>query len=323
MNNPENVRLEVFTIPLKPVEGYNINKFEDLILNISGIDANENLFIEFYKKFINHIDLEYKEIRGKAFTLSTNKLEYGYDNDNHSIWGVLKGGPKGNGKTKSHIKNRETEEELDDNVINDKYFFYLHFPLESKYGYLFFQIYGGDNIRKEFVQHILDLFKISGKYNKPNYNPILPNSIRDEFKNNSKIIELSYTTNSLSSSFTENAEFSNLCDKYKIEISIKPIGNNKISSERVGLMNSILSNLKFNNTLLLDANKKKVSLQSLTTSKTSTFVIDTSEVMPRIYLDGRVKFDKNGSPDFDELKVFCDNLLRELISGEYERIARL
>jgi hypothetical protein len=45
--------------------------------------------------------------------------------------------------------------------------------------------------------------------------------------------------------------------------------------------------------------------------------------MPRIYLDGRVKFDKNGSPDFDELKIFCDNLLKEIILGEYERIARL
>ena len=34
MNNPESVKLEVFTIPLKPVEGYDNNSFEDLIIYI-------------------------------------------------------------------------------------------------------------------------------------------------------------------------------------------------------------------------------------------------------------------------------------------------
>jgi hypothetical protein len=323
MNNPESVRLEVFTIALKPITEHANNRFDDLISNIEGIDLNQNLFTEFYQLFINHIDLGYTEIRNKAFTLTTNIEDYGIDATNHTFWGVLKGGSKGNGKTKSPIADREDEEDLSGDVINDKYFFYLHFPLNSSYGYLFFQIYGGESIRKEFVQHITDLFKINGIYNKPTCSPILPNSIRDEFKNNSKIIEMSYIANSLSSSMTEDVEFSNLCANYKTEISIKPTGDTRISPDRIGFMNTILSNLNFNNTSLSISDKKKVSLQNLSSKKTSTFELDTNDVMPRIYLDGKVPLDIYGTPNFSNLKLFCDNLLRELVSGEYTRIARL
>ncbi len=323
MNNPESVKLEVFTIALKPVAGYENNSFEDLILNIPGIIPENNLFTEFYQLFINHIDLGYTEVRSKAFTLSTNAEEFNHDATNEIIWGVLKGGPKGSGKSKSPLNNRETEEDLSGNVINDKYFFYLHLPLNSSFGYLFFHIYGGESIRKEFIQHIRELFSIRGKYNKPEPSAILPHSIRDEFRNNSKIVGLSYITNTLSSSLTSDTEFSNLCREYNIEITIKPKGDNNISPERLNLMNRIISGLTFNNLPLSRARSKKVSLQNLSSKKTSTFELDTSDVMPRIYLDGKVPLDTNGTPNFVNLKLFCDGLLRELVEGEYTRIARL
>lgn len=323
MNNPESVKLEVFTIALKPVVGYENNSFEDLILNTPGVIPENNLFTEFYQKFINHIDLGYTEVRSKAFTLSTNEDEYNHDPTNEIIWGVLKGGPKGSGKTKSPLGNRVDEEDLSGNVINDKYFFYLYLPLESNSGYLFFQIYGGESIRKEFIQHIRDLFKINGKYNKPEPSAILPNSIRDEFKNNSKVVGLSYLTNTLSSSITTDADFSSLCSEYNIEISIKPKGDNNIPPERIGVLNRIISGLTFNNLPLSRANSRKVSLQSLSSKKTSTFEMDTNDVMPRIYLEGKVPLDTNGTPNFVNLKLYCDGLLRELIEGEYTRIARL
>lgn len=323
MNNPESVKLEVFTIALKPVAGYANNSFEDLILNTPGVIPTNNLFNEFYQKFINHIDLAYTEVRTKAFTLSTNNIEYGFDLSDEIIWGILKGGPKGSGKTKSPLNNRANEEDLGGNVINDKYFFYLYMPLNSNVGYLFFQIYGGESIRKEFIQHIRDLFKIRGKYNKPEPSAILPDSIRDEFKNNSKIVGLSYLTKALSSSMTTDTMFTTLCKDYDIEISIKPRGTNNIDPQRINVLDRVISALTFNNNPLSTARSKKVALQNLSTGKTSTFVLDTNDVMPRIYLQGKVDIDANGTPDFVALKTFCDGLLRELISGQYTRIARL
>lgn len=323
MNNPESVKLEVFTIALKPVAGYANNSFEDLIVNIPGVIPENNLFTEFYQLFINRIDEGYTEVRNKAFTLTTDVQEYGYNATNEIIWGVLKGGSKGSGKTKSPLNNRETEEDLSGNVINDKYFFYLHLPLGSSSGYLFFQIYGGESIRKEFIQHIRDLFSIRGKYNKPEPSAILPDSIRDEFKNNSKVVGLSYIRNTLSSSITNDPEFANLCREYNIEISIKPKGDNNIPPERIGLLNRVLSGLTFNNLPLSRASSRKVSLQNLASKKTSTFELDTNDVMPRIYLEGKVPLDINGTPNFGNLKIFCDDLLRELIEGQYTRIARL
>ncbi|MEO5777946.1 MAG: hypothetical protein ABIQ27_13670 [Flavobacterium sp.] len=323
MNNPETVKLEVFTIVLKPVADYGNNCFDDLISNIDGINIEENLFGEFAQLFINHIDLAYTEIRSKAFTLSTNVEEFGIDVPNNTIWGVLKGGPKGNGKTKSPLLNRDDEQDLSGDVINDKYFFHLHFPLDSNFGFLFFQIYGGESIRKEFIQHITDLFKVTRCYNKAVCNPILPNSIRDEFKNNSRVVGLSYNTSVLSNSMTENREFANLCANYNIEITIKPAGENIIPSEKIGFMNRILSGLQFNNVALDGSRKKKVVLENLNTNKKSTFELDVQDVMPRIYLDGKVPLDVNGTPNFLNLKRFCDELLRELVADQYSRIERL
>lgn len=323
MNNPESVKLEVFTVVLKPVADYPNNSFDDLITNIEGINIEENLFGEFAQLFINHIDLAYTEVRNKAFTLSTNREDYGIDIANHSIWGILKGGPKGNGKTKSPLENREHEEDLSGDVINDKYFFYIHFPPENNFGYLFFQIYGGESIRKEFVQHITDLFKVNRCYNKAVCNPILPNSVRDEFKNNSRVIGLTYNTNVLSSSMTQDREFANLCANYNIEITIKPAGENNISSERIGIINRVLSSLSFNNTPLTNSKKKKVALENLSSNKKSTFELDVNDIMPRIYLSGKVPMDPHGTPNFANLKSFCDELLRELVEGQYTRIARL
>ncbi|MBL0737812.1 hypothetical protein JI750_12980 [Flavobacterium sp. GN10] len=322
MNNPESVKLEVFTVALKPLSNNQNNTLKDVLLNTPGINPVNDLFSEFVQLFINHIDSGYTELRNKAFTLSTDITEYGFDTTNENIWGVVKGGSKGSGKTKSPITNREEEEDLEGTVINDKYFFYLHFPLESNLGYLFFQIYGGASIRGEFMQHITDLFKISGKYNKAVPHPILPNCIRDEFKGNSKIIEMNYITNVLSSSLTEETAFSNLCDKYHIEISIKPTGSNTITPDKVPVLNRIFSSLSLKSARLSDSVKKKVVLQNLATKKTSKFELDTHDVMPRIYLNGRVNFDDNGIPDFSELKSFCDSLLRELIEGHYSKIER-
>lgn len=322
MNNPESVKLEVFTIALKPIKGNQNNSLEDVLLNTVGINPTNNLFSEFVQLFINYIDSGYTEVRNKAFTLSTDAAEYGFDTINENIWGVLKGGPKGSGKTKSPITNREEEEDLGGNVINDKYFFFLHFPLNENKGYLFFQTYGGVSIRGEFIQHITDLFKIPGKYNKAVPHPILPNCIRDEFKGNSKIIEMNYITNVLSSSLTEESAFANLCAKYHIEISIKPTGDNKITPDKVHILNRIFSSLSLKDARLSDSVKKKVALQNLATKKTSKFEIDTHDVMPRIYLNGRINFDDNGIPDFQELKTFCEDLLRELVEGHYSKIAR-
>lgn len=323
MNNPESVKLEVFTIALKPATGYANNSFEDLILNIPDVIPENGLFNEFYQLFINRIDEGYTEVRNKAFTLSTNREEYGFEARNEILWGVLKGGAKGSGKTKSPLNNRENEEDLNGNVINDRYFFYLYIPLNSNYAYLFFQIYGGESIRKEFIQHIRELFSIRGRYNKPEPSAILPNSIRDEFKNSSKVVGLTYITNTLSSSFSADPDFSSLCNEYNIEISLKPKGENNIPPEKINVLNRVLSKLTFNNSPLSEVKSKKVSLQNVSTKKTSTFVLDTNDVMPRIYLNGKIPIDANGTPDFNRLKLFCDDLLKELIEGEYTRIARI
>jgi hypothetical protein len=317
MNNPESVKLEVFSFTLKPHHNNTEPSFKHFFEKYTG--KTTKLFDEFAKLFIKQFDLKYKETKEKAFALSNNKTDYGFHQN--CIWGVLMGGAKGAGKTKSEIGNKKSEDKLDGSVINDKYFFYLYLPDNKATGYLFFQIYGGESIRKEFVATISQLFKSDGDYLLPTCITILPNKIKEEFKENTIINELSYQQVVLASDISQEASFKNECSAYNIEINIKPVSPAKISSSKVNSINKVFQ--KYG----LIANSKntsntKVVLENTITKKSAAFKLDVSDVMPRIYLINRVPIDANGTPNFAVLKTYCEGLLKELILGHYSEIKK-
>ncbi|WP_417351670.1 hypothetical protein [Flavobacterium alkalisoli] len=320
MNKPENVRLEVFKFNLSPRRQYNgTNTFREVFIrkteSTENID-NQTLFTNFFQHFIQTVDTEYQVLRNKAFTL-INDGQTNFNSSNNTIFGVLEGGPLGEGKTRRRLSNKSDGNTLDGNVINDKYFFYIYMPLDDSSGYIMFQIYQQDSIRYEFLNFIFkEIFRIEPDFNMPNYDPYFPQSIIDEFKSSAKVKEIKFTETVLSQQIDEAASFTSINESYKIEVKVTPVRSN-FGTQMLDTILPPLFRKSFNNTNLSDFDNKKIVLQNRTTRRNATFDMDgVGDIMPRIYLYNRININAFGIPDFRELKNYCDELLRNILDEE-------
>jgi hypothetical protein len=321
MNKPENVRLEVFKFNLNPRKTYTgTNTFRDLFikkLSSPSTISNEDLFSNYFSYFITKLDTEYKVVRNKAFTLINDNNQTNFQSSNTIMYGVLEGGPLGEGKTRRTLSNKTDSNSLNGNVINDKYFFYIYTPLNSSHGYIMFQIYQQDNIRFEFFNFLFnEIFKLTPEYNMPNFDPYIPQNIKEEFKSGSKIKELRFSETMLSNQIEQSASFMSINESYKIEVTVTPIRGNVRFSMLESLVPPFVSKA-FNGITLNSFDNKKVVLQNRATKKSATFEMDgAGDIMPRIYLKDRINISSFGVPNFDELKVYCDTILESLIEEQ-------
>ncbi|HEX8562716.1 MAG TPA: hypothetical protein VF676_07030 [Flavobacterium sp.] len=322
MNRPEKVRLEVFKLHLSPrrEQRSGIVTFRDLFLKKLGASENildADLFQQYVQLFIRTIDTDYQRVRNKAFTLINTPGQTGYSAANNTVHGVLEGGLMGEGKTRRNFSNKTDGNPLDGSVINDKYFFYIHTPLDDNTGYLMFQIYQQDSIRAEFVRYIAEhIFKYNPDYNMANYDPYLPQSIKDEFRHSAKVKEVKFSERVLSSELDSSASFTTINESYKVEVKIIPL-NSTFGMPMLDAFLGPLLGKTFNNVRLSNFDNKKVTLQNRQTGKNATFELDgMGDIMPRIYLHNKISIDQNGVPDFVELKSFCDTLLNRMVDDE-------
>lgn len=321
MNKPENVRLEVFRFNLNPRRSYSgTNTFRDLFLrktSSSPTISNEDLFTTFFNYFITALDTDYKIVRNKAFTLINDNGETNFQSDNTIMYGVLEGGPLGEGKTRRTLANKTEGNSLDGNVINDKYFFYIYTPLNSSHGYIMFQIYQQDSIRFEFFNFLFnEIFRHVPDYNMPNFDPFIPQDIREEFKSGAKIKELKFSETMLSNQIEESASFMSLNESYKIEVTVTPVRGNIRFSLLETLVPPFVAKA-FNGITLNNFDNKKVVLQNATSKKRATFEMDgAGDIMPRIYLKDRIDISSSGVPNFEQLKEYCDTILNGLIEQQ-------
>lgn len=320
MNKPESVRLEVFKFNLSPRKSYKgTNSFRDLFIKRTEEPTNiENtkLYSSFFKHMISILDSDYKVVKNKAFTLINENKQTSFSAQKNIIYGVLEGGQMGEGKTRRKLRNKTNSNSLDGDVINDKYFFYIYAPLNDSNGYIMFQIYQQDNIREEFMSFIFkEIFKNDTEYNMPNYDVFIPQSIKEEFKSSAKVKELKFTETVLSTEIEKSASFMSINDSYKIEIKITPVK----SKIQMSLLDSLVKPFlkkSFNGIGLDNFDKKNVVLKN-SNKKTATFEMDgTGDIMPRIYLKGRIPINTFGVPDFEELKKYCDGILDGILSEQ-------
>ena len=104
MNKPENVKLEVYKFKLNPRKTYKGTvSFRDLFIKQTGSAngvSNVDLFKDYFNFFITTLDTEYKIVKNKAFTLIGGNTDTGFSATSQIVYGVLEGGPLGEGKTR-------------------------------------------------------------------------------------------------------------------------------------------------------------------------------------------------------------------------------
>ncbi len=323
-----NPKLEVYQVWLKSYNKNETKTFRDFFLTAipdgSTQTTNNDIFINFAKKFINKIDTDdfiADSRKKKAFAAYEARNYEEVNNTIHlstelkAIEGVIEGGRYGQRRNKSSITNKGEKEPLGEgDIILDTFYFFLYTPFNSDLGILFLQSYSDDTISDVFTSFIENLFRHQGLFRKAKVEKFVPNRIKEEFKRGSNIKRFKF-----SSRFLFDQQSNNPIGAEQEEFTIKIEAVSKEGLPKAALSNWInaIGSKLFNSKRLEEFNTGKVYLKNVDSDKESPFDIDSDiDIKPVIYLDGRIQVYPNGLPNFEELKTYCFSILKEEIIPE-------
>ncbi len=319
------LKIEVFKLRLNNnVEKVTDPTFRDLF-KLKYLEdtelSDEDLFLKFNKDLSNKLDNkgEYHQL-GKKAKKAFSVLEIPtLSSKGQYVYGLLKGGVKGDNKTSSDISDKNRSESLDNKVINNKHFFLLYTPLESNVGFLIFQSYPQENIRIDFATFLSrNIFKHGIIYNKIHVEPFLPEEIKEEFKTGATISQLTFTDRVLSNNLSDQLTIQNGTSHYRVKVIIEPTGEGELSLEKLDkdFISSIREKMAFGIPLKrFDKSGGKIKKDG----RETTFKLGgIDEILPVIHL-GEAYVDKQENPIFKEVKNYSVNLLEKIKKEFYEK----
>jgi len=317
-------KLEVFKITLKPHK--NIGEtFKDfciakLIPEKKEQKSNEELFVELFRYFVKEIDKDsYYTKNKKGFTAydtdNPEKSKFRFNSSAFHLSGFIEGGVYGLKRSTSNISNKKQKSDIpEDNVVSDRFFFLIHIPLESQYGIMMISSYSISTITSLFIAFIEDLFCLDGHYYKPEITRYIPDSFKEKYKKESVLKTIKFETITPSKKLG-NTSYEIEDDELivKVEVSSKKI----ISSKNASNFYNSIKNIKIGEIKLQDFFRKKVDVADMR-GQSSSFDIDKEfDPSPKIYLEGKVTFNIDGTPEEDSLFKYSLSLLEEVKKKVY------
>jgi hypothetical protein len=137
----------------------------------------------------------------------------------------------------------------------------------------------------------------------------LPKRYKELFDSNHLIKNFKFNSTFKSSDNIGNDELNEEGNDYAVEITVKPQKKNVSDENTIMNLYHKFMTLKFNNKPLENFDKKKVYLGSDGPIKGAYFEIGSDwKIQPIIYL-GDIDFDENNIPNFEQIKVKCNEIL--------------
>lgn len=305
--------------------------FKDFAVETLGIDknlSNQEVFEELFKFFMNAPEKGFakNEQLKKVFTWIDDKavnIHYdkkpSFDPSRYIISGVVNGGKYSEDSILSDVTNKKHSQKLKrDNSVLKYFFVYIYLPVDHTEGFMMIHSDNSeDTITNLMRDYVVKLFK-RGDYKKPIVDKFCPKSFQDEFRKGATISNLNFKTTVLNDIPSDDPVLYDL-NGYDVSITITPknktIDFGSLGTKIVDFFSkgSFKGNKKVNN--LKEFNKIKVSAKNPNTNTSNTFEWNEKdkEFTPVVYLDGRVKLTDNNTPDFDDLKQYCNKLFKEQI----------
>lgn len=319
-------KLTVYTIKLKPVtsEIENSNRF--LFRNIINENNDARLddsyiFTSIFKKFIESLDtpeMYSDSVTRKCMTANQNNIEDSSTNTNiflHSskyvIEGKVEGGAYGRKRNKTSTINKSDKDTVDErDAITEDFYFLLYSPLESDKSLLFLQSYSDDSIDTVMKKFWKNFFSCPGSFNQPQIKRYVPESIIEDFKSDSTVSSISFSTDILGQTLLNNTQVNNR--NYKVTVKIVPTDEDLSMEEFEQTIQPIQQVTLARIFNLGNFLKKKGTLRDSTTKKSSPFDLGTSfEIQPAILLSKYLTLTESPE-DFEKIKTYCFQLLESI-----------
>jgi hypothetical protein len=329
-----NPKLEVYQVWINSINGENktFRDFTKEVISISSESQNNQqdelsnsyYFLDLFKTFIHKVDNDsfiLNQRKQKAFTAYDTRPAGEEEpsitphSDAFIIEGTIDGGRYGQRRTKSSLDNKlEKEDVVRENIILDKFYFFLYTPMNSDLGILFIQSYSTDSISDIFTDFISRFFSAQKLYRKARIEKFVPKRIVEEFKNHSCIKKFSFSNRFVFNQLSENPIGT---ETEEFIIKIEAVAKNGLPKNALKNWINTMGEKIFSNKKLENFNNGKVYLQDLNSKKESPFDISSDlDIKPIIYLEDRITVDDDGIPNFIELKNYCTLLLNNEIIPE-------
>lgn len=325
-----NNQLDVYKIILKKKKGFN---FKTLITSRYVQDQetnyrNSGLFNLLYKAILEQIAKEIWRHPESKIGLTLFKKRGEKENKiltSHSsefvIEGYIDGGPYDMIRKLSNLSKTKSQNIKKDDIITDRYYIYMYFPLHSNVGVVFLQSKSNANIRTAIKEFLPEICKTD--INKGcKVETYIPTFLKEEFKEGAIVQSLTYSQQFVTEVDTSDG-ITNHEEAYNVIIQIQP----QNQTVELGSINSLLDKvgnmaIKVGQRIkpLSEFEKKKGALRNEDMKKTSPFSLDDDEkVRPVIMLDDieTLGIDEDGNFCRADLKTYCDGLLQQIYSDIY------
>lgn len=319
-------KLEIYKFKLKPHNTDEFKTFQDFI-NENGIDRSRDKKDSISKLFqyaINNIS------KGKSFDDKSslkklrifNKSKLSSLNRGLSIHselnlfeGIIGGGIYGAERLKINANNSDVDELIQEgDTIYQPFYVLIYTPLDYDKGLLMVQTYSDEGVSKTVRKFVSGLFK-GNKYNKAEIGPWYPEYLIKEFNEGKEIQKLIFSKTIVQSRIATKA-IDETEEKFNVKIIVTPenMDSNKTGKSLVSIFSDYVFKTKFKDFLLSDFIPQ---LYAKTNQSKTPRIFEMNdgenEIMPVVLLENhKIKINKNGTPDFEELKVFCLDLLNNI-----------
>lgn len=199
-----------------------------------------------------------------------------------------------------------------DKMVTDRYYIYLHCPLNSTIGLMFLEKKKGLNIHTTVGYFVVEVFKIPR--NAVRIERFVPQSIINEYKNEGVVDSFTFTDTITTSTIDEQGIL--LTEKkYGVTIKITLPDDERQEFDVVQQILYRLGNnaIKLGNKMvnLSDFEKKKGSLKK--DEKRYNFEIgDDLKIKPIIPIDDELQDEDNSILRRNDIKEMCDNVLEQI-----------
>ncbi|KQM45840.1 hypothetical protein [Chryseobacterium sp. Leaf201] len=329
-----NPRLEFYKIKLR-ARSKDFVTFRDFAVESLGVGkraTDVTVFKKLHQHFIQSLKEEYSKsdtLKKRIYIEAKRTINKHFDKRPHfdsgqfTISGVLNGGKFGTERAVSNNDDDEDSTALGSNKTVASYFFvFLYLPPDHDEG--FFIIHSNskeDNITNIFKHYIENLFKHSPSFYKAKTLEFCPQVFQDEFLKGSTIKRVSFETNMIDN-VTSKYGVSSILNEFHIKIEAIP-KNKDVSARNIGDVMKVFKDKVFgslrNTRRLEDFETRQTTLEGTFggATKTMNWDISDDDFVPVVYLKDRVtKTNQDGTPDFVELKQFCENIFRDEILPE-------
>lgn len=304
---------------------YNTLSTDDLI-----ISDKQNVFEFFMNSFTNFIGGAEKfsedDFSKKVFGIDSldGQLNLKIDINNFNLSGILEGGKYGIERQSANIRNKEERKDIPTtDAILDKFYFLIHTPLNSKYGYLIIQSYTEETILGPFLDKLSGFFYLKPEvYFSPKLELYVPKKFIEKYQNEAFIRDIKFTSKVISKEAYGQNELGIDLKEFEIVVTLKPKG--KIKPDKKSSIIDKICKWKFNSQKLEEFEEGKVYVQD-DGKKKANFDIsqDLSTIKPTIYLeDTEVKINKNGIPEYESIHKYCISLLKE-VDKEFKKSMKI